>query len=277
MTFHVVAKKDFKDAIRSKTLWGLTAIFILFTGGLAYIYTIIQGESGLFGGLNFIFFLIGPVTLLVPIIALILGHQSIAGEIESNSIKTLLSLPHTRRDVIIGKILGRGTVLGVSILSGFIIATIIVVLFFASFSVLPFVIFTIATLLFGYTYVSIGVSLSSLTKSTTRATVLAASFYIIFEIIWQFVPLGVYYIVKGEIAFRPPSSGWYYFLAQIRPSSAYGNLLRGFLPEATIGLQGVFPNGIPFYLSKWANLVILLGWLLIPAALGYYRFSRTDL
>ncbi len=33
----------------------------------------------------------------------------------------------------------------------------------------------------------------------------------------------------------------------------------------------------PFYLQEWFGIVVLLGWLLVPALIGYYRFSRADL
>jgi len=38
-----------------------------------------------------------------------------------------------------------------------------------------------------------------------------------------------------------------------------------------------YPGDAPFYLQEWFGVVVLLFWLAVPVAIGYYRFERTDL
>lgn len=82
MSWTVIAKKDFRDAIRSKALWALAVLFILFAGGFTYISWIIPkliGQqnmpatgptAGLISGLS------GSAGFLVPLIGLLVWVQS---------------------------------------------------------------------------------------------------------------------------------------------------------------------------------------------------------
>lgn len=121
MSAIAVAKKDFQDAVRSRGLIALTVIFVLFTVGGAYVGTQVAGVFGDEAGdtLDLVYALQSPASFLVPIIALLIGYGAVAGERERGSLKFLLGLPHTRWDVVFGKIVGRSAVVTVSILVGF--------------------------------------------------------------------------------------------------------------------------------------------------------------
>jgi len=113
MSWLVVARKDFEDSIRSRWLIGLTALFVglvaliaavslrLSTGGQT-----ISTNAFLSG--NFMGLLSGT---LVPLIALVIAYNSVSGEWKSGSLKLLLSLPHSRADVVFGKVAGRSAAL----------------------------------------------------------------------------------------------------------------------------------------------------------------------
>jgi len=53
------------------------------------------------------------VTLFLPLVAIFAGYAAISKERTGGSLKLLLSLPHSRKDVIIGKVVGRCGVVGV--------------------------------------------------------------------------------------------------------------------------------------------------------------------
>lgn len=288
MSWSVVAKKDFRDASRSKALWGLTALFVIFLAGFAYLYTIIQGAGNgdeVVSSLDYVSFLLSPAALLVPITGLVIAHKSLAGEVESGSAKFLLSLPHTRRDAVVGKVLGRSAVLAASIAVGLLVAVGVVLVLYDVFDPVVYLLFAAFTVLLGLVYVAIGVGLSATTKDTGRATILAAGFYIIFEVVWAFVPNAVYYVVEG--AFQPPfvlqgpnapfmdAPGWFFFLQRIPPSSAYSTATQWFTGSTATFLPAF--ETVPFYLTGWASLAILIAWLLVVPLLGYSVFRRMDL
>lgn len=281
MSWPAIARKDFRDAARSKALWALTALFVLFMAGAAYVYTLVQsgGQGGELDALGLIFFLLSPVTLLIPLTALVMAHKAIAAEVESGSAKFLLSLPHSRRDAVVGKVVGRGAVLGLAVLVGLAVAAIVTVALYDTFDATAYLGFAALTVLLAVLYTAIGVGLSATTKDAGRATIVAAGFFIVFEVAWGVVVSGVYYLLNGSfgpgIGATPPE--WYLLLNRIPPSSAFSNAVLQFLPGNATIVSQLFPQNPPVYLSKWAALATMLAWLVVVPAIGYYLFERADL
>lgn len=76
MSWVVVARKDFRDASRSRVLWAVTALFVLLVGGLAFAYSeLLVGNGGPADtSLGFIVFLQGTAGFFVSIAALLVGY-----------------------------------------------------------------------------------------------------------------------------------------------------------------------------------------------------------
>jgi ABC-2 type transport system permease protein len=282
MSWVAIAKKDFQDAGRSRALWGLTALFVLFMAGMAYVFTLLQSGGGGAGtqeleSVGLMFFLISPVTLLVPITALVMAHKAIAGEVESGSAKFLLSLPHTRRDAVVGKAVGRSAVLGAAVVFGLVVAAVIVVALYDSFDAVAYLGFSVLVLLLAAVYTSIGVGLSALTKDSGRATILAAGFFVFFELVWGLIPTGIYYLLNNSFSPTGAPPEWYLFLNRVPPSSAFSSAVFGFLPGNAGTIQQLYPQNVPIYLSEWAGLGILAAWTLLVVGVGYWKFQRADL
>jgi len=290
MSWAAIARKDFRDAARSKALWGLTVLFVLFMAGFAYLFTLLQGQGqgqsdAVLSSLDYVSFLMSPVALLVPITALVITHKSLAGEVESGSAKFLLSLPHTRRDAVVGKVVGRGSVLAASIGVGLVAALVVVLALYDVFDAGVFLTFAVMTVLLGFVYTGIGVGLSATTKDSGRATILAAGFFVVFEVVWGFAANALYYLVEGT--FSPPfaqaadgtpyldAPGWYFFVQRLSPSEAFGSATQWFTDSTATFLPAF--DTIPFYLTGWASLVILVAWVVVVPAAGFYVFSRADL
>lgn len=271
MRWHVVAKKDFADAGRSRLLWALTALFVLLVGGLAYAFAAIIG-GGEAGSLGFIVFLQSVAGFFVAIAALLVAYKSIAGERESGTVSFLLGLPVTRRDVVLGKVIGRGGVLTVALLSGFAVAAAVLLALGGSFDVVQYLLFTLLSVFFGVTFVSVAVTLSSVTASTSRAAAAAIGFWI-FDQFWGTAMLVVLVVSNGLRFPDAPFPDWYHVLAGLGPSAAYGNAAGYFLPpEFAEQVQGQF-GGLP----TWYGLIVLAAWLTVPLALGIGRFQQLDL
>ncbi|NIB98207.1 ABC transporter permease [Halobacterium sp. R2-5] len=281
MSWAAIAKKDFQDAARSKALWALTALFVLFMAGAAYVYTLLQsgGQGGELEALGLIFLLLTPVTWLIPLTALVMSHKAIAGEVESGSAKFLLSLPHSRRDAVVGKVVGRSAVMTVSIVVGLVVAAVVTFVLYDTFDFGAYVGFSALTVLLGVLYTAIGVGLSATTKSTGRATIIAAGFFVVFELAWQLVPAGVYYVLNGSfgprMAGQPPE--WYILLTRIPPSEAFTSAVLQFLPGNSTLVAALFPQNPPVFLTEWAALATMLLWLVVVPVLGYAVFERADL
>jgi len=275
-----VARKDFQDSIRSRWLWALSVLFVLFAAGLAYAFTAIPGIGGISDEtttIGLLSFLISPAGFLVPIIGMMIGYKAIVGERESGQLKLLLSLPHSREDAVLGKVLGRSASLSVGVIVGFAVAVVVVLVRLASFEPVAYVLFVLLTIAFGVVYVAVGVGLSSLTASSSRALALAVLFLVVFEFVWGLVVLAVRFVVNGfelslEQLASPPD--WARFLGVLSPGDAYGNAAGALVPELGNG-SGSAPEA--FYLQDWFGFVVLAFWLVVPLAIGLYRFRSVDL
>jgi len=283
MSFVTVAKKDFKDSARSRWLWVLTVLFVLFTAGIAYAFSVLQsGTTEELSTLGLLFFLQSPAALLVPIIALVISYKAIVGERESGSIRLLLSLPHTRRDMVLGKILGRSLSIVLAVIVGFVVALVVILWRYAEFDATAYLLFIAITILFSLTYIAVGIGMSSLVSSGSRALAAAIGFWVVFEFVWGAVGFVLYWLtsgfsLEGYNPLDPPN--WIEFIQSLAPGTAYSNSVIALLPEdPTQNLGGGAGSAdVPFYLENEFGIVILVAWLLVFPAVGYLRFRDADL
>lgn len=286
MTAVGVAKKDFRDAIQSRALWALVVILALLsmltTYGYAEAPEMFGGEpEATFGGL--VFFTLSFTALFVPIAAIVVGYKSIAGERELGSIKLLLSLPTTRKSVFLGKVIGRTAVLATGLAIGLVIGLVFGAALIGSIDLYALVAFVGLTVLFVAAYAVIMVSISATTGSTTRATTYAIGFFVLFELVWDVVPLAIVYVVEG-FSFPSTFPNWVYLVAHVSPSTAYSSGLLALLPDVadSLGMESgtnldTAESAEPFYQTPELGIVMLVLWLVVPLFLGYYRFVRADI
>ncbi|MXR53167.1 ABC transporter permease subunit [Halovenus sp. WSH3] len=289
MSWQAIAKKDFQDSVRSRVLWGIIVLFALLIGGIAYLVV----DSGLTGAnqtvaealVTGVFGLL--VLFFIPITGLFISIKSVVRERESGTINLLLSLPHTRGDMILGKFLGRAAVMTVTIIVGFVPA-IAMLLLQTELSPGVLLSFWFVTVLFGLMFVSIGVGFSALFNSETQGTV--GGIVIFFGLyLWQTVTD----LVLGLVDYELPNFANRFGLGQMfqdmfgslspsgrgfgAPSSVLGETVRRQNEAGEVVFQTVYPESVAFYMQNWFVFVILLLWIAVPLAVGYARFSQIDL
>lgn len=265
MSWAAIARKDFSDAVRSKALWALTALFVVFMLGAAAGYKYFT--IGTITTADLLDLLSAPVNFLIPITALLATIHSISGELESGTSKLLLSLPHTRRDVVIGKIVGRSAVMLIAVFIGVASAAAYVFTVYTAVDATSYLGFAVFALLLALVYTSIGVGLSALARSTSRSTIIAAGFYSLLTFVWPLILLAAVYFT-----YTPPfraTPEWYQFLTRIRPTNALTTICSGF--------TSAMNTPAALATSKWVFLVITIAWLLGVPAIGYWRFKNRDL
>lgn len=276
MSWIHVARKDFQDAGRSRALWALAVLFVLLSALITWAFgSLLGGEEGV-DILGLIGALQSPMTLFIGIIALLVGHKAIVGERESGSLKVLLSLPHSRLDVLLGKLAGRTLVLWIAIALGFITGTVVWFALVGGGSITSLSVFAAVTLLYGVAYMSVAVAISASTRSGSRATALAIGFWLVFQFMWNLVILALRIVAGGfevnaVLTQAPPD--WASLLQSLSPTQAYSFATIRLIP----GAAEAGNIGSSFWASWWWALLVLVLWILAPMAFGYWRFNQADL
>jgi len=277
-----VAKKDFRSARRSRSLWLVATLLGLLTALIGYSYegyqiTPTESVQQLFAQIVLL------LSLLLPIVALVASYMSIAGERESGGVKFLLSLPNTRRDVFLGKFCSRLAVVGAGIVFMFLTATVGGV---ARNGTLPvgFVVALLAiTLVYGGVFVSIAVALSSMVAARSKAIAAAVGSYFLLVLLYVVPGLSVFMLaqwVHTTLLGFDTNLDLYNAVSYTSPLTAYRQATNMVFPESAE--QRVFQRAsdageLPVYLSEEVSLVVFAVWLVVPLVVGYVRFQGADL
>jgi len=286
MSVKAVAIKDFKDGIRSRLLWGLMALFFVSVTGFTYLATRggvdEAGEGALLATLGFSAIL--AIVVLIPVTGLVVSIKSIVREREMGSIRILLSLPHTRGEVVLGKFIGRSGLLASAILVGFVPAAGILFIRIGEFPILELVVFLLTLILFGVIFVGIGIAVSAFMRTETRATVAGIGIFFLFyfwDSIFQFINNEIGLLSGNALTFVLRFDLFIVFLDAFNALLALDQDVDNTTAADTAAILGAQQNGEaiaqPFYLQHWFAFIILALWLTVPLAIGYLRFQRIDL
>ncbi|GAB7012177.1 ABC transporter permease [Halolamina salina] len=297
MSWEAVARKDFRDAVRSRWLWVLSALSILVFAGAAIGRLYVGGgPQGGGGGVlrTFLFFLKQGTAIIIPLTALVVAYGSITRERESGTIKLLLSLPHSRDDVVLGKFFGRSAVVSLPVLIGFFVALLALLPAASGLDILVYVEFALLTALLGVVFVGIAVGVSAAANTNQQALVGAGGLFATFWFLWNFFVTGVNRAATELFGLSTPQQFQLRLALKIlNPIQAYKSLVDSLFMsdlEARIRmfslLLGMIPNQQaaqalgPELSPMFADGVVLLAmllWLAVPLAVGIVWFRDADL
>lgn len=295
----VIAKKDFQDAVRSYLFWGMSAFFCLLILLPAVLLWWLEGDLTAEGATTegLIALTYNSSQWILPLIAAVVGWKTIVGERESGSLNVLLGLPHSRADVVVGKAIGRGAVLVVSLFVGFGTAALFVAVLFGGFDVSDYVGLFLASALYGLAFLSVFIAISTISRAWTVAVGGVVATWIMFSVGWYgMLPMiemlanrgygsmvTVTLEINGDEIDVERHRSWAYFIHHLSPAISFPNSLSYMTsvaeldPDAQEIQDSLFDGSVPFYLRDWFSLVILKFWILAPIAFSVYYFQRDDL
>ncbi|MFC6733999.1 MULTISPECIES: ABC transporter permease [unclassified Haladaptatus] len=276
-----VAKRDLTSISRSRAVWAAGVVLTLFVALVAYTirgYQLSATESvtNIFQTLAF------TLGLILPIVALLASYLAIAGERRSGGIKFLLSVPNTRRDVFVGKLASRLTLLGVGLGVAFLTAASIALTRFGAFPLGTIGGLFVVSLVYGAAFVCVGVALSA--AFATRSRAIAGAFGLYFVLVMSFVAIRItdlLRMVHENVLGFEATPNLYDGLTHLSPYIAYQKATNLVFPpdqQTVVFRRAAEANAeLPVYLTDEFSLVVLALWVAVPLALGYRRFDRADL
>lgn len=275
-TIYTIAKKEFLDNIRNKWIILISVIFIILTIAASYL----AGGQGEFGGMaETVVTLIGISVLLIPLIAILLGFSTIAGEAEKGALHVVLSYPVRRVEVLFGKFLGLGAVLAVTPLVGFGIGGVVIIATVGAEQGVAYLAFIGLAILLGTIYLSLIIFISALCKNRVRA--IAGGIILFFwAMIYEMILMGIFIATGGNFQEIMTGTGtanfpdWIWAAFLFSPS--YTNefaVMRAFDIKESFG----FRMEAPTWMNIELLLVVQLIWILVPLILAYFFFNRRDI
>lgn len=276
-----IARKDFKDSLRTRSLWvtgGLLTLLIVSTWWTNMSSEIIQQTDRPFT------LAIAQFGLWLPLAAIGIGFKSIVGERSSGSIRVLLGQPCTRRDVVFGTYIGRSSISIITILIPLFMLSILVFINFGNISSTAVVGGTMSLLLYTLAWIGISVGVSSSVASESRAVGLLIGIYALVEPLWRtlVLPLSSFIFtgskqIPGQLEYlrllKEPT--WYLYVNRLSPSNAF-LAARHYIPDLFEGfLYGTTVPGP--HVPNLFGIAVLLMWAIVPIFIGYQRFKYVDL
>ncbi len=275
-TLYTIAKKEFMDNIRSKWIIAISIIFIILTIVSSYV----AGGQGEFGGMEeTVVSLLSISVLLIPLIAIMLGFSTIAGEAEKGALYVVLSYPVRRVEVLLGKFLGLGSVLAVTPLIGFGLGGIVIAATVGAEEGLAYLAFITLTIILGLVYLSVVIFISALCKTRVRA--IAGGVVLFFwAMIYGLILMSVYIASGGSYEDFFTGTGlsnlpdWFWASIVFSPGDLNQmTVMRAFDINQAFGFQIEAPD----WMSMSFLLTVQMIWILVPLILGYFVFKRRDI
>jgi len=271
MSWQAIARNDLRKAIHERGAWALFVGFFLGFGGLAAL--LVQLGDPEFE--EYLDLLASGVDLLVPLAGIILGYEAIIGERESGTAVLSLSMPHSRAGLVVGKLVGRTTLLATVMAVAALLAGTILLFFYPSFSASRFVGFTAISIVYGTTFLWIAAALSMALSTSRRVIAAAFGAYIGLTLFWiALINLTETVLFRFRQTSGDPEA-WVTFASFIGPNTSFNYLLAKTVDAGTVPAAVV--DSSADFVTPAVGLLALAGWAVLPVIGGFLSFRQVDL
>ncbi|MBC7737347.1 MAG: ABC transporter permease [Candidatus Saccharibacteria bacterium] len=206
---------------------------------------------------------------LVPLVALLMSFDAIAGEVERGTLPLLLTYPVSRPEILLGKLAAHLAVLTLAVAAGYGVAAV------AAFAVDPTAIAGLASLwrlmwssvLLGATFLGVGYAASALSRRPSGAAGLAIGLWLGLIVLYDLGLLAAVVADNGGV-----------FTTKVFPIALLANPADAFrlynlaASQATSVAAGV--SGAANTIPVWASLTSIVIWPVAALGLATVAFRR---
>lgn len=271
----IIAAKEIHQAVRNR--WVLASTLLL--AGLALSLTFLgSAPTGTVGAraLDVVIVSLSSLTIfLVPLIALLISHDAIVGDMERGTMLLLLSYPVARWQVLLGKFIGHLAVLAFATSLGYGAAMLALLATDSGIDpegLAAFAAMIGSSVLLGAVFVAIGYLVSAIVRDRGTAAGVAIGLWLVLVLIYDMALLGLLVLDQGRNLSGEALSA----LLLLNPTDVYRLFnLTGFANVSLFsGMAGLAGSST---LSAPALLAALVLWTLVPLAGAALAFSRREL
>jgi Cu-processing system permease protein len=210
---------------------------------------------------------------LVPLIALLLSFDAIAGEIDRGTLQLVLASPVSRGAVLVGKFLGHVAVLSIAVSFGYGIAGLVAFFANGGGDLTAFVgvgRLIASSVMLGATFIAIGYIASASVRQTGTAAALAIAIWLFAVVLYDLALLGGL-LASQDGFFARDVFPW---LLVFNPADAFRLYNMSAIDAAAVGsnLGGGVRSSLP--LSGLATMLSPVAWTVIALGFSTYILKR---
>ena len=273
-TMLLIARQEIGVALRNR--WVL-AVVLLLAGlalAVAFLGSAPTGQVGIDRLSVTVVSLANLGIFLVPLIALLLSFDAVAGEAERGTLLLLLAHPVARWQVVAGKFLGHLAVLVVATLVGYGGATAAAVLVQGAGGGAAwgaFALLLASTVLLGGVFLGLGLLASVRVRERQTAAGVALGIWLVAVVLFDLALMGALVATGGEGL----SAGLVTGIMMLNPADVYRLLNLTAFKDVSVaaGMAGVVPAGTA---GPPLLVAVLLLWTALPVAAAWLGFRRRE-
>ncbi|AMN42498.1 ABC transporter permease subunit [Rhodoplanes sp. Z2-YC6860] len=237
------------------------------------------------------------ISILVPIMAIGLGFDSVNGEYNRRTMSRILAQPIYRDALLFGKFLA-----GLITLTICLVTLWLLVLGYGLIRLgIPpsgeeigrLLIFLFATIVYGGIWLALSILLSVAFRSTATAALVALGLWLFLSLLWPALAQMLGEVISpSDIRFAtlglptPDTLAWQTALSRVSPGTLYGEVVIAMLnPDAQsmttllAQFQGRVPSPLPLnesIIQTWPQMVSLIAGTILLYVVGYVVFQRQE-
>ena len=271
----LIAAKEIQESLRNWWVLSTTLLLAALALTLTFLGSAPTGSVGV-RALDVVIVSLSSLTIfLLPLIALLISHDAIVGEIERGTMLLLLSYPIGRWQVLLGKFAGHLAILAFAIVLGYGAAALALVTTGAAIDTESWAAFGKmigSSILLGASFIAVGYLISSLVRARGTAAGIAVGIWLFLVLIYDIALLGLLVVDQGRLI----TAGLLNALLLLNPTDIYRmfNLAGSANVSVFSGMAGLADT---MTLNPGILLMALAAWATLPLALAAFVFSRREL
>ena len=270
-----IACKEIQEGLRNRWVLATTLLLAALALSMSFLGNAPTGSTIGSNRLDVVIVSLSSLTIfLIPLIALLISHDAVVGEMERGTMLLLLSYPIGRKQVILGKYLGQLIILAFATLFGYGSTAVVLALTgggIDSASWLALLSLIGSSVLLGAVFIAIGFFASTIVRERSTAAGIAIGIWLLFVLIYDMALLGLLVFDQGQMI----GTALLNILLLLNPTDAYRLLNFGTgSAGALTGMGGVAGNTT---LGTGMLTLALCLWAAIPLGLSILVFSRKEL
>lgn len=265
-----IAGKEFRDGLRNRWVLAIALVLAFLAVGIAWFGAAASGGLGFTSLATTLVSLATLAVFLIPLIALLLAYDAVVGEQEAGTLLLLLTYPISRTQLLLGKFLGHGLILGAATALGFGVAGGVIALGAEGVALGELAagmgLLIGSSILLGWVFIAFAYLISVSVSEKARAAGLALVVWFLFVLVFDLGLLALLVSVKQ-------GGDWLPWLLLLNPTECFRliNLAGVEAARSYTGLTAIAEGGAfrPAVVSA-----ILVAWVLVPLGLALLRFRR---